>query len=164
MEKELVTETPCWYYKIWTADFVKVTNKAWFYLEKQKLFQSMSNLQKCFYCCSLPWDRIVCLIQGPSSVKHDHWIVVQWQEVIFLSKSFRLVLRINQPLIHRILEASFIGDKMTMAQGQLYLLLLLISHTSKFVCQLMGICWITKHFNDCANKLWAVFVPVSWCC
>jgi hypothetical protein len=39
MEKELVTEAPCWYYKTWTVDFVQVTNKAWFYSEKQKLFQ-----------------------------------------------------------------------------------------------------------------------------
>jgi len=52
MEKELVTETPCWYCKPWTADFVNVTNKAWFYLEKQKLFQSMSNLQTRFSASS----------------------------------------------------------------------------------------------------------------
>jgi hypothetical protein len=50
------------------------------------------------------------------------------------------------------------------AQGQLYLLLLLISCTSKLVCQLTGIRWRTKDFSECANKLWAVFVPFSWCC
>jgi hypothetical protein len=49
------------------------------------------------------------------SVMYDQWIVVQWQELIFFSKSSRLVLRITQPLIHRIIEASVIGGKMTMA-------------------------------------------------
>jgi hypothetical protein len=52
MEKELVTEASCRCYKTWTVDFVKVTNKAWFYLAKQKLFQSMSNLQTCFIAAS----------------------------------------------------------------------------------------------------------------
>ena len=50
------------------------------------------------------------------------------------------------------------------AHGQLYFLLLLLSRTSKFVCQLMGICWRTNCYNDRANKLWAVFVPLSWLC
>jgi len=36
MGKELVTETPCWYCKTWTADFVKVTNKACFFFGKTK--------------------------------------------------------------------------------------------------------------------------------
>ena len=49
-------------------------------------------------------------------------------------------------------------------QGQLYLLLLLLWHTSKFFCQLTGICWKTNCYSDWANKLWAVFVPLSWCC
>ena len=45
----------------------------------------------------------------------DHWIVVQWQEVIFFSKGSILGLETIQPLSHRILEASFIGGKVTMA-------------------------------------------------
>jgi hypothetical protein len=53
-KKELVTEALCWYYKSWTVDFVKVTNKACFYFEKQIFFQSMTNLQTCFYCYKLP--------------------------------------------------------------------------------------------------------------
>jgi hypothetical protein len=48
MEKEPVTEASCRYSKSWTVDFVKVTNKEWFYLAKRKLFQSMSYLQTCF--------------------------------------------------------------------------------------------------------------------
>jgi len=59
MEKELVTETPCWCCKTWTVDFVKVTSKEWFYLEKQRLIQSISNLQKCFYWCKLSWDSMI---------------------------------------------------------------------------------------------------------
>ena len=55
------------------------------------------------------------LIQGPGSVMYDQWIVLQWQEVIFFSKASRLGLGTTQPLIHRILKASFIGGKMTMA-------------------------------------------------
>jgi hypothetical protein len=75
----------------------------------------MTNLQTCFYCYKLPWDRIVWLIEGPGSVMYDQWIVVQWQEVIFFSKASRLGLGTTQPLIHRILEASFIVGKVTIA-------------------------------------------------
>ena len=52
MEKELVTEASCWCYKTQTDDFVKMANKAWLYLAKQKLFQTMSNLQTCFIAAS----------------------------------------------------------------------------------------------------------------
>ena len=103
------------YYKSWTVDFVKVTNTACFYFEKQILFQGMSNLQTCFYIFSLPWDGLVLMIRGPSCVTYDHWIVVQWQEVIFFSKASKLGLGTSQPLFQRMLEASFIGGKMTMA-------------------------------------------------
>jgi hypothetical protein len=55
VEKELVTETSCQYYKRWTFDFVKVAKyKVCFYVEKQVQFRSMSNLQTCFYTFSLP--------------------------------------------------------------------------------------------------------------
>jgi len=52
MEKKLVTEASCQYYKSWTVDFVKVTNKACFYFEKQILFQSMSNYKHIFIAAS----------------------------------------------------------------------------------------------------------------
>jgi len=68
-----------------------------------------------FYCCKLSKDRILWLIQDPGSGMYDQWIVVQWQEVIFFSKASRLGLESTQPLFHRILEASFIGGKLTMA-------------------------------------------------
>lgn len=103
------------YYKSWTVDFVKVTNRACFYFEKQIVFQIMSKLQMCFYIFSLPWVRLVLLIQRSSCVMYDLWIVVQWQEVIFFSKASRLGLGTTQPLIHRILEVSFIDGKVTMA-------------------------------------------------
>ena len=191
MEKEPVTEASCRYYKSWTVDFVKVRKHV--FILKNKFVSENANCKHVLllqaslreksvvysgsrlcgvlpvkFCAVARGYFLLQSIQTGSgnqlaSFSQDTWGFFHWwwnDHNMKLTTDRHVVLRIR--MFGAVSPTPIFLAPAHKDNCPFYLY---SSHAPILFCaNSTWICWRTQYFNDCANNLWAVFVPLSRCC